>query len=455
MKHGLYALVLLHLMAAGSMAQGLMAPSAGPINSAMAGASTAAPVEFGGSYWNPAILSSLSSQEVLIGSALVFPDINLQSTIPSRSILGLFPTTTRSGMSRSSSGVASNLATGFSFRLDDESPLTLGLGVFGLAGGGVNFAGNSQTPVLAPHMPPRYFGVGPIYSNLSLLSINPMASYQATDRLSIGGGPVITAGTVNFNPAFFAPGPGNLGLPSFPSATNSHPFWGGGFQLGLLYEFNDDWNVGFSYKSPVWQQKWNYNAATSNGSARSIGVQASLPAIYSWGIAYKGIPGALVDVDLRYIDYPNTELFGPSVASGGLGWRGVFAVATGAQYALTEKMTLRAGYLFNTNPIPAPATLFNVQAPAITQHTLSFGASYAVTETVTASFAWVHGFDNSIQGPILQIPGSSIKLTSQVDSIWMGVNTSFGGTKKKPAVTPAAELAPVLPPESVSAPNPS
>ena len=46
-------------------AQGIIVPSAGPINSAMAGASTAAPVDFGGSYWNPAILSGLDSQEVL------------------------------------------------------------------------------------------------------------------------------------------------------------------------------------------------------------------------------------------------------------------------------------------------------------------------------------------------------------------------------------------------------
>ena len=117
------------------------------------------------------------------------------------------------------------------------------------------------------------------------------------------------------------------------------------------------------------------------------------------------MPKALIDVDLRYIDYANTELFGQSVASGGLGWRGVFAVATGVQYALTDRLTLRGGYLFNTNPIPAPVTLFNVQAPAITQHTLSMGASYALTENITVSFAWVHAFDNSIQGPILQVPG--------------------------------------------------
>jgi long-chain fatty acid transport protein len=414
-----------------------MFPSAGPINSSMAGASVAAPVDLGGSYWNPAIISGLSSQEYLLGSALILPDISLQSTIPAQSILGQFPTMTRSGTARSSSGVAANLATGVSFRMTEDSPLTMGLGVFGLVGGAVNFAGSNAVPVLMPHQPPRYFGVGPIASNVSLLSIAPMASYQFTDKLAIGGGPIITSGSANFNPAFFAPTPGTFGLPTFPGATNSHPFWGGGFQVGLLYELNDDWNLGFSYKSPIWQQKWDYNAAFNNKAARQIGIQAQLPAIYSWGIAYKGIPKALIDLDLRYLDYADTLLFGQTLREGGLGWKSVFAVALGGQYAVTDKLTLRAGYLFNTNPIPAPLTLFNVQAPVTTEHTLSMGASYAITENVTLTFAWMHGFDNAIQGSILQIPGSSVRLTTQTDLILGGLNVSFGGRKKKIPPEPA------------------
>ena len=65
-------LVLLGV-ASSSYGQGIIVPSAGPINSAMAGASTAAPVDFGGSYWNQAILSGLDDQEVLIGTGLLFP----------------------------------------------------------------------------------------------------------------------------------------------------------------------------------------------------------------------------------------------------------------------------------------------------------------------------------------------------------------------------------------------
>jgi long-chain fatty acid transport protein len=431
------AAILLFAVPAG-YTQGIIVPSAGPINSAMAGASTAAPVDFGASYWNPAILSGLDGPEFLIGSALAFPSIHLESGIPAGSIGGVLPTTGRYGEARSNSGVAPGLATGFSFKTTDDSPITFGLGIFGLVGGGVNFPGSTQTPILAPRIPPKYFGFGPIYSNVSLLSIAPMVSLQLTDRLAMGGGPIITSGTPSFSPAFFAPGPKDAsGLNTFPAATNTRADWGAGFQIGLFYELSQDWNLGFSYKSPVWQEKWNYTASTPSLVSRTIGIQAGLPEILSWGVAFKGLPKTLIDVDLRYIDYANTPLFGTRVVDGGLGWQSVFAVAMGIQYKATDRLSLLGGYLYNTNPVRNEATLFNVQAPGIITNTLSMGASYNVTEDITASLAWVHGFRNSVEGSILQLPGSSVRLDAQVDTLWMGVNVRFGRKKRNgPADSP-------------------
>jgi len=443
--HGVLVATLLALsVTSTASAQGLFAPSAGPINSAMAGASTAAPVDFGGSYWNPAILSGLKRPEVLISTALSIPSIHLTSELPANSINGAFPPTNRFGTARSDSGVASGLAVGASFKLREDSPLTLGLGIFGLVGGGVNFAGSLSTPVLGPRRPPNYFGLGPIYANMSILSVNPMASLQLTDKLAVAGGPVITAGTVSFSPAFFAPGPADqYGVSTFPAGTNSRPFWGAGFQLGLLYEVNDDWNVGFSYKSPVWQERWSFNSFNPDLSPRRVGVQAQLPQIFSWGVAYKGLSKTLIDVDLRYFDYGNTALFGQSTAAGGLDWRSVFAVATGVQYKPTERLSLMGGYLFNTNPIRSPETLFNAQAPAIIQHLLSLGVSYKVTDDVAFSLAWQHGFRNAVEGPIGQVPGSSIRLDAQADIIYTGLTIQYGG--KKPAAP-----APAPPPPSTA-----
>ncbi|MFO0953900.1 MAG: outer membrane protein transport protein [Isosphaeraceae bacterium] len=447
MTRGVLVAVLLAVLPGVVHGQGLIAPGAGPINRSMAGASTAAPIDFGSSYWNPANLSGLERSEFLIGSELIIPSTHFTSALPAGAINGVLPLQGRYGVSRSDSGVVPNLATGVAFRLSDDSPVTMGLGIFGFVGGNVNYAGNVNVPVLTPRQPPRYFGFGPIYANAAFLTINPMASYRVSDRLSVGAGPMITQGNLALSPAFFAPNPRDaFGIPTFASGTNGRVFWGAGFQVGVLFEMNENWNFGFSYKSPIWLERWAFNSSTPDLANRRIGVQAQFPAIYSWGIAYKGIDRALIDVDLRYMDIASTSLFGQSIPEGGLGWRSVFAVAAGAQYALSDRLTLRGGYLYNTNPIPTEGTLFNVQLPGIIQHTMSFGASLKLTDDITVTAAWVHGFRNSIQGNIVEQTGAFTKFDTQIDSIVVGLNVQFGGrrTASATAMPAAAPAAPVM-----------
>jgi long-chain fatty acid transport protein len=440
-----WSLAVLCLASSTGYGQGVIAPGAGPINRSMGGASTAAPVDIGASYWNPATISFLEREEVLIGSELIIPSLHYSGSLPARSINGVLPTESRFGTSRSDSGVPTNLAVGASFKLAPDSPLTTGIFISGVLGGNVNFAGSFVTPTLAPRQPPDFFGLGPVYANSSLLAIKPMASYQFGERLSVAFAPVISTGTVQFSPAFFAPGPPDqFGINTFPPATNSRPFWGGGFELGLFYALNEAWNVGFSYKSPIWQEKWSYNSFNPDLSPRTIGTQAEVPAIYSWGIAYKGIDRLLIDVDFRYFDYRNAALWGDSIQSGGLNWNSIFAVAVGGQYQLTDRITLRGGYLFNENPINEVQTLFNIQAPGFIQHTLSLGASVRLNENIVFTAGWVHGFRNAIEGPIGQIPGSTARMDAQTDSILAGLTIQYGGRKRQPQ-SPSHRQAPTTP----------
>jgi hypothetical protein len=56
----------------------------------MAGASTAAPVDFGSSYWKPANTSDLDRQEFPLGSAVLFPSTHLESALRAGAINGVF-----------------------------------------------------------------------------------------------------------------------------------------------------------------------------------------------------------------------------------------------------------------------------------------------------------------------------------------------------------------------------
>src|SRR5207237_1051449 len=104
-------------------------------------------------------------------------------------------------------------------------------------------------------------------------------------------------------------------------------------------------------------------ARTELGLPRTLVLNATLPAIYSWGVGYRPIDRLLLACDLRYFDYAHTDLFGTRLVDGGLGWRGVFAASFGSRYQLTDKLALSGGYVYNDNPIPSVGTLFNVQAP--------------------------------------------------------------------------------------------
>jgi long-chain fatty acid transport protein len=331
------------------------------------------------------------------------------------------------------------------FRLSDDSPWTFGLGTQYLIGGSVNFPGSSGTPIVSPHTPPTSFGVGPIYGNLTVGLSSVVASRRVTDRLAVAAGPMIAVEQLSADPATFAAPVNNVftgGYPTFPAGFHQRPFWGAGFQVGLFYEMNDDWNLGFSYKSPIWQERWGFNSATATGAPNRIGVQASLPEILTWGVAYKGFERTLIDVDLRYLDYANTDLFGTAAPpkGSGLGWSSVFAVAIGGQYQATDRLTLRAGYLFNTEPVPGGKTLLNVELPAITQHMLAVGTSFHMTDDITMSLAWTHSFRNVMSGPILQVPGTSVREDVQVDTLVAGLNVRFGG-KRRPPSAPSVPVA--------------
>ena len=151
----------------------------------------------------------------------------------------------------------------------------------------------------------------------------------------------------------------------------------------------------------------------------------TLPQILSVGFAYRPSEFTTIAVDARYLDWGETKLFGDSVPDGGVGWESIFAVAVGVEHWVSDCLAVRAGYQVNKNPIPDPATLFNVQLPGIIQHTLSVGASRVLTDAITMDMALIYGFENSISGPVLQVPDTNVTLESEYVSMAFGMRVAF------------------------------
>jgi long-chain fatty acid transport protein len=392
-----------------AMAQGVIFPSAGAINRAMAGASTAAPLDPAGAmYWNPATMSGLPKSEIFVGGDFVYGDTFLSSAVAA---------TGRAGSNRSDSGLAAAPVIGAAYR-SEESTYTWGLGIYSLLGRTIDFPGSDTNPVLTPFDPPNSFGFGPVSTNASGVQIALMMSKQLSSGFAVGGGLTVNSLSLSLDPALFATRNSNG---TFPPATNSRPGWGAGFEVGGFYSGSSKWNFGASFKSEQWFETFRYFSKDQTGAARDLRLELSLPAIFSFGVAYKGMERTMIAVDARRFNYDSTKFFGDRPENGGLGWRSIWAFAVGAHHRFNESVSAQFGYLYNQNPIPDAATLLNIQLPAINTHSISGGVTVAMTSSVDIVGSAVYAFKHRNLGTVLEIPGTAIELEQDLGTFSLGL----------------------------------
>jgi long-chain fatty acid transport protein len=437
-------LVLLTAALPGPAQQGGVVDGVGPINQSMGGASTAAPIDAAGAlYWNPAGIAGWQHMEMEFGLGLVLPQSKLASGVNTGALLPFLPAVSRSGSDRSDAGFFPLPTLGLVYQPDD-SPFTYGLGVFAVGGFAVNYPADRGNPILSPP-PPAGVGLGALFTSYQVLQLAPTMSYQilgpgACDSgwcrsLSVGFAPTVDLAVLSVDPALFGPADdtSRFGLPFYAPGTHTHSAWGLGFQAGVYATTDAGWNFGASVKSPQWFQPFSYYSV-SYGRPQTIKFHLDYPLIVSVGTSYTALPRTVIALDLRYLDFRNTNGFNRSGfaeqgAILGLGWNSVFVVALGVQYQLTDALSVRVGYTYNTNPIPDQQALFNIASPLIPQHAAAAGASYRVSNNLLLSLAYVHAFENSIRGPYVTpigtLPGTFVESSAWADYFVLGATVQF------------------------------
>lgn len=414
--------------AASLHAQGIALSGVGPINRAMGGASTASPIDAAGSLmWNPAAISGLKCSEVDLGMELLLPTEKLSSSFPA---FGL------QGSTGGEPGVMPIPEIAWVHKGED-SPMTIGLGIFGIGGFATNYPASLTNPVLTPQLP-NGVGLGRISSVAEYYQVVPTVSYALSEQLSVGLAPTLMIAKLDINPMVFAvPDDANGdGFSSYPTGDGTRFHFGGGFQVGVYYTPNESWNLGLCFKSPQWFETFTSNVTNELGQPESASVRFNYPMIISLGTAYSGIERWLFACDVRYFNYAGTEGFGSPAAFAadgallGLGWKNIFSVHTGAQYCFSDNVTLRAGYSFNPSPIDSDTAFFNVGSPLIIEHIVSIGCSYRMTEHEVLSAAYLHGFQNTESGPINApgfgaIPGTSAASAVSADGLAVGLSVQY------------------------------
>ena len=194
-------------------------------------------------------------------------------------------------------------------------PTTVGLAVFGAAGGG-----SSYVQVPASNATSSY---------LLLLEFAPSVGIELTERLSIGATMFIGDG--------YASGPfvGTSGM------TNAYSLRGG---FGLDYALGEATRLGAYYQT---NQDFRFqDEAILFSERRPRDVDMGLPQQVGMGIANESLVDGrlLLAADALYLDWRSAALFKNL-------YRGQWVMQLGAQYRATDRVKLRLGYALAQNPI--------------------------------------------------------------------------------------------------------
>lgn len=427
----LLALAALTLLAAPDLARatdGHLLHGVGAVNSALGGVGIAANTSIlGASYVNPAGLAAFDGTNIEMGFELMRPERSVASSFGGMS-----------GKTTSITGWTPIPAFGFSTRLNDR--VVIGLGGLGIGGFGVNYASDPTNPILMP----RPNGFGQVYSNFQLMKIAPAVAWKVNDRLRLGLSANINWSSLAVDPMPIAApdyDPGPDATPGtaddrayYPSAAASDAVFGFGVQVGMQYDVTPTVSVGLAYTSPQVFSPFEFESQHANpnlanfGEPRSFEFQMDVPAIYGAGIAWTPSEKLSLGVDAKYITYASTEGFeakgyNADFSVKGFGWENIAVVAAGAQYKVSDRVTLRGGYHYAGNPIPDEQSMFNIPAPAIVQQHVTGGIGFAIRPGVELNIAAYQAFENSIEGAMYRpaaIPSTSVKNTMSETSVLVG-----------------------------------
>lgn len=407
-------------LALGSVAhgQGIGLRGISPINSGMGGAAVAAPLDSAGALnWNPATISALPGSDMSLGMEVILPGSRVSSQVPSAHL---------SGTTDSESGTVAVPSMAL-VRKIEGSPWTWGLGIYGIGGSRVNFPASSTNPAF---MSQNVGGFGNVSAQVDIFQIAPTISYEVNENISIGFAPTITSANLVCSPLFLGPSVSG----HYPTGVGTRYAWGGGFQTGIYYTTEVGWHYGASFKSPQWMEPFRFTTTDYAQHSQITTYHLNYPMVASLGVSYSGWERWVLACDLRYFDYAHTSGFGDdgwdsNHALTGLDWNSVWSMALGVQRQVSDNLYLRMGYCYNDNPIDSDAATFNLASPLVIQHTLHLGFTYMFAENWTVSAAYVHGFENSVTGPLRSptgtVPGASITDSSWADSLSLGFSKRF------------------------------
>jgi len=292
---------------------------------------------------------------------------------------------------------------GWNRMLDDKS--SIGISVYGNGGMNTDYPGGPA--------PDGTFYGGAAGVDLMQLFIAPTYARKINDTASWGVTPIIAyqrfkaTGLQAFG-GFSAEGGANLTNEGYDSS------WGFGVRLGVQGEVAPGVRLGASYQSKIFAEEFDkYSGLFAEQGDFDI------PANMTVGLAWDVSPSSTLLFDIQHIWYsdiksianPFANLFDgePLGADNGpgFGWKDMTVYKLGYQWQTNPDMTWRVGYSYGKQPIRGSEVLFNILAPAVMEHHLTFGFTRQMGPNNELNFAAMYAPSSSVKGANpLEAPGA-------------------------------------------------
>lgn len=368
--------------AAVALALGFVAPYAAATNgdqmlgftaiqNGMAGAIVATPQDAATVLVNPAGMAELDIKDARF-------DLGLGFLNPPRSVNGF----------ESDSNLYAMPGGAVAFRVNDK--LTLGIGLGGLAGSGVDFADTNAAP-------DNQFMV----TTRQMFKVSPGFAYRVSDALSVGA-----SANLHFQSMALS------GVtPGGPFYLQQNQVYGWSATAGLIWKLNKQLQLGAAWSSKARMSDFEWN--TAQGKV-TMGIDG--PQTLALGVAWKPMPGLLIEADVKQIWFndvmnsvvPTRPAGSPVPAAFNFGWSNQTVYALAVQKDIGDKMQVRAGFNYGKSPIGAEDVNQNVGSVAVVEKHLTLGLTRKFGDKAMGSVSYVHGFENSITSDVA--PFNTIKL---------------------------------------------
>ncbi len=254
-------------------------------------------------------------------------------------------------------------------------------------------------------------------------------SYRLNEQLSFGAGLdlIYGQGTMKRTTSSYLGSYSNLDLINVDKADG----WAVGFNLGAVYELDDNNRFGFGYHySPEFTAKDDYGQEITlplPDIAEFSGFHKIEDTSFAVHYSVQWIGWSAFDK----IDFDNLNASQSKLAALGVTsydkqyqWQDGWHYSIGGTYYLNSDWTLRAGYMYDTS---AQDSLTSISVPDSDRQWLSAGFTYAIDEASNVDFGFTYliGEDVEVNESLsVGAASTSVSATTRADAILVGLQYS-------------------------------